>query len=222
MRPPFICEPETAAPSLTAGSLPRWTPEELIAFEDDIADEFNASKIKAPVHLYSGNEREMIDVFERVRADDWVLCSWRSHYQCLLKGVPSDEVKSEIMAGHSITLNFPEHRVLSSAIVTGVLPIAVGLGLGIQREGGKERVWCFLGEMTSETGSAHECIKYVQNHELPVHFVIEDNGKSVCTDTRETWGVDTLTYENADNPYVTYYQYETKYPHAGAGQRVQF
>ena len=67
--------------------------------------------------------------------------------------------------------------MLSSAIVTGVLPIAVGLGLGIQREGGKERVWCFLGEMTSETGSAHECIKYVQNHELPVHFVIEDNGK---------------------------------------------
>ena len=222
MRPPFICEPETAAPSLTAGGLPHWAPEELIAFEDDIADEFNASKIKAPVHLYSGNEREMIDVFDRVRADDWVLCSWRSHYQCLLKGVPADEVKSEIMAGHSITLNFPEHRVLSSAIVTGVLPIAVGLGLGIQREGAKERVWCFLGDMTSETGTAHECIKYVQNHELPVRFVIEDNGKSVCTDTRETWGVDTLTYENADNPYVTYYQYETKYPHAGAGQRVQF
>ena len=222
MRPPFICEPETAAAGLTAGGLPRWAPEELIAFEDDIADEFNASKIKAPVHLYSGNEREMIDVFDRVRADDWVLCSWRSHYQCLLKGVPPEEVKAEIMAGHSITLNFPEHRVLSSAIVTGVLPIAVGLGLGIQREGGKERVWCFLGDMTSETGSAHECIKYVQNHELPVHFVIEDNGKSVCTDTRETWGVDTLTYENTDNPYVTYYQYETKYPHAGAGQRVQF
>ena len=222
MRPPFICEPETAAAELTASGLPSWTPEELIAFEDDIANEFNASKIKAPVHLYSGNEREMIDVFDRVRPDDWVLCSWRSHYQCLLKGVPADEVKAEIMAGHSITLNFPEHRVLSSAIVTGVLPIAVGLGLGIQREGGSERAWCFLGDMTSETGTAHECIKYVQNHELPVHFVIEDNGKSVCTDTRETWGVDTLTYEKTDNPYVTYYQYETKYPHAGAGKRVQF
>ena len=223
MRPPIVCEPTAElTPTEVAGGLPQWTAVELIAFEEDIAGEFNASKIKAPVHLYHGNEREMIRVFQRVRPEDWVLCSWRSHYQCLLKGVPADEVKSEIMAGHSITLNFPEHRVLSSAIVTGVLPIAVGLGLGIQREGGKERVWCFLGDMTSETGSAHECIKYVQNHELPVHFVIEDNGKSVCTDTRETWGVDTLTYENADNPYVTYYQYETKYPHAGAGQRVQF
>ena len=223
MRPPIICEPAaTTVAKPVTGGLPLWTPRELIAFEEDIAVEFNASKIKAPVHLYHGNEKEMIDVFKGVRAEDWVLCSWRSHYQCLLKGVPVDEVKAEIMAGHSITLNFPEYRVLSSAIVTGVLPIAVGLGMGIQRDGGSERVWCFLGDMTSETGSAHECIKYVRNHQLPVHFVIEDNGKSVCTDTRETWGTNTLTYENVDDPYITYYRYETKYPHAGAGQRVQF
>jgi len=223
MRPPFICEPAatTVAKPVTDG-LPQWTPRELIAFEEDIAAEFNASKIKAPVHLYYGNEREIIDVFKGVRAEDWVLCSWRSHYQCLLKGVPPEELKAEIMAGHSITLNFPEHHVLSSAIVTGVLPIAVGLGLGIQRDGGSERVWCFLGDMTSETGAAHECIKYVRNHNLPVHFVIEDNGKSVCTDTRETWATSKLTFENVTDPYITYYQYESKYPHAGAGKRVQF
>ena len=223
MEPPLICEPaETATTRPMASGLPYWTPQELVAFEEDIAKEFNASKIKAPVHLYYGNENEIIDVFKRVQAEDWVLCSWRSHYQCLLKGVPTDDVKAEIMAGHSITLNFPEYRLLSSAIVTGVLPIAVGLGLGIQRDGGNERVWCFLGDMTSETGAAHECIKYVRNHELPVHFVIEDNGKSVCTDTRETWATDMLTYENVNDPCITYYQYETKYPHAGAGKRVQF
>ena len=222
MKPPFILEPDTTVTAPVTDVLPDWTPEELIAFEEDIADEFNAAKIQAPVHLYYGNEEPIIEVFKRVRPDDWVLCSWRSHYQCLLKGVPPEEVKAEIMAGHSITLNFPEHRVLSSAIVTGVLPIAVGLGLGIQREGSKERVWCFLGDMTSETGSAHEGIKYVRNHRLPVHFVVEDNGKSVCTDTRETWGTDKLTYEDVNDPYVTYYQYESKYPHAGAGQRVQF
>ena len=223
MKPPTILEEEvTAATTTTASGLPLWSPEELIAFEEDIADEFNASKIKAPVHLYYGNEQAIVDVFKRVRPNDWELCSWRSHYQCLLKGVPPTQVKSEIMAGHSITLNFPEHRVLSSAIVTGVLPIAVGLGMGIQRDGGAERVWCFLGDMTSETGTAHECIKYARNHQLPVHFVIEDNGKSVCTDTRETWATDTLTYEDSNDPYITYYQYESKYPHAGAGQRVQF
>ena len=39
--------------------------------------------------------------------------------------------------------------------------------------------------MTSETGIAHECIKY-RNKKLPIHFIVEDNGKSVFVrDTRK-------------------------------------
>jgi len=198
------------------------TAQDLIRFEEDIAAEFNAGKIRAPVHLYSGCEEQMLRVFAKVQAQDWVMCSWRSHYQCLLKGVPPAEVKAEIMAGRSITLCFPAHRVLSSAIVTGILPIAVGVALGIKRRGGSEKVWCFLGEMTAETGAAYECIKYATNHDLPIHFVVEDNGKSVCTDTRQTWKQSVLTWEGKPHPKVTYYKYQTKYPHAGAGARVQF
>ena len=40
--------------------------EELIAFEDQVAALFNSAKIRAPVHLYSGNEAEMIEVFKDV------------------------------------------------------------------------------------------------------------------------------------------------------------
>ena len=196
--------------------------EDLIAFEEDIASEFNNAKIRAPIHLYYGNESQMINIFKNVQPEDWVLCSWRSHYQCLLKGVPAAEVKAEIMAGRSISLNFPEHRIVSSAIVTGVIPIAVGIAMGVKRQGGAEKVWCFMGEMTAETGVAHECIKYSRNHQLPIHFVVEDNGKSVCTDTREAWAQPVLSFENSADPMITYYQYETKYPHAGAGERVQF
>ena len=125
------------------------TPEELIAFESDIAAIFNAGKIRAPVHLYSGNESQMIEIFREVKPEDWVFCSWRSHYQCLLKGVPPEEVKAEILAGRSISLCFPKYRVVSSAIVTGVLPIAVGAAMGIKRRGEKARVHCFVGEMTA-------------------------------------------------------------------------
>jgi pyruvate dehydrogenase E1 component alpha subunit len=217
----MILPANDTAPALLA-ALPRYTAGELIAFEEDIAAEFNAARIRAPVHLYSGNEEVMIEIFQRIRPEDWVLCSWRSHYQCLLKGVPASEVKAEIMAGRSISLCFPAHRVLSSAIVTGVLPIAVGLALSIQRRKGSQMVYCFLGDMTSETGTAHECIKYSENHDLPVHFIVEDNGKSVCTDTRATWNQARLTYEGVRSHRVTYYRYETRYPHAGAGQRVQF
>ena len=200
----------------------KYSKHELIEFEEDIAKEFNSGKIKAPVHLYSGNEDSMISVFQDVKDEDWVLCSWRSHYQCLLKGVPAERVKQNIMDGKSIALCFPEYKVFSSAIVTGILPIAVGLGLAAKRSGSCEKIHCFVGDMTSETGSFEECYKYVKNHDLPVRFIIEDNGKSVCTDTKKTWNSIRLTYEEVYNKHIRYYKYETKWPHAGAGQRVQF
>lgn len=198
------------------------TREELINFETEIAELFNSAKIRAPIHLYSGNEEQMIGIFRDVHPEDWVMCSWRSHYQCLLKGVPRDLVRDEILAGHSISLCFPEHRIVSSAIVGGILPIAVGVAMGIKRSGEKARVHCFMGEMTAETGIAYECIKYSFNHSLPIRFIVEDNGKSVCTDTREAWNQPALTYEREKHPMVVHYRYQTKYPHAGAGARVQF
>lgn len=198
------------------------TKEELIAFEEEIASLFNAGKIRAPIHLYHGNEEHIIAVFKVIRPQDWVFCSWRSHYQCLLKGVPRDRVRDEILAGRSISLCFPEYRIYSSAIVGGSLPIAVGTAMAIQRRGEDARVYCFMGEMTAETGIAYESVKYSRNHGLPIHFIVEDNGKSVCTDTREVWGQPLLTYEAVRDQYVTYYKYKNKYPHAGAGVRVQF
>ncbi len=198
------------------------TEADLAAFETDIASSFNAAQIRAPVHLYSGNEKQIIEIFRGVKAKDWVFCSWRSHYQCLLKGVPPEILKTEILAGRSISLCFPDYRIFSSAIVGGVLPIALGTALSIKLRQSSERVHCFMGEMTSETGIAHECIKYARNFELPMHFIVEDNGVSVCTDTRETWNSNVLTYENVNDPMITYYQYRSKYPHAGAGSRVQF
>ena len=107
--------------------------KDLIAFEDTVAEYFNAAKIRAPVHLYSNNEEQMIDIFKKIRPQDWVFCSWRSHYQCLLKGVPSDLVMERIVEGKSIALCFPDYNVYSSAIVGGVLPISVGTAMSIKR-----------------------------------------------------------------------------------------
>ena len=174
-------------------------------------------------HLYQGNEDKIIDFFKRVKPNDWIFCSWRSHYQCLLKGVPKEEVKKEILDGRSISLCFPKHKIYSSALVGGSVPIAVGTALSLKLRGDKEMmVYCFMGEMTSETGIVHECIKYSRNFDLPIHFIIEDNEKSVCTDTRNTWRLKKLSYEGKNDKFVTFYSYKSKWPHAGAGKRIQF
>ena len=200
----------------------RYTVQDLKNFELEVAKIFNSGEIKAPVHLSDGNESHLIEIFKNVKDADWVICSWRSHYQCLLKGVPMNELMEEIKAGRSISLCFPDYRIFSSAIVGGQIPIAVGLALAEKRKASDRHVWCFIGDMTSETGMAAASIRYAEQHDLPITFVIEDNGLSVLTDTRKVWNTNKLTYETLNSSKIISFKYKSSFPHAGAGVRVQF
>jgi len=199
-----------------------WTVELLKEFESEIANAFNKGEIRSPIHLSDGNEQALIRIFEDIKDSDWVFCSWRSHYQCLLKGVAPKDLKSAIYEGRSIALAFPDFKIFSSAIVGGQLPIALGVALAIKMQNGGERVWCFLGDMTSETGMAQSTIRYAHNYDLPITFIVENNGLSVLTDTRKVWNSASLRYEEIVSPMVISFDYKSKYPHAGAGVRVQF
>ena len=206
------------------------TVDELKAFETDIGECFNRAEIRAPIHLYDGNENQIKKVFGLIDIkNDWVCATWRNHYQCLLKGVPPAYLKERIMAGKSMVMNLPEYRIVCSSIVGGIPSIATGIAQATRGE----KVWCWVGDMSAETGAFHEAYKFARNHELPITFVIEDNKKSVETPTDLIWGRtkpyylnDAVYSEEFDwwaAPNLIYYTYENnKYPHAGAGVRVQF
>jgi TPP-dependent pyruvate/acetoin dehydrogenase alpha subunit len=199
-----------------------YSSEDLIKFEEKVAETFNLGKIKAPVHLYFGNETQIIEIFKEINENDWVFCSWRSHYQALLKGVPLQKVWQNILDGKSIAQCFPEYKFYSSAIVGGIVPISLGVAQSIKIKKEKSHVWCFIGDMTSEIGVTNSAIKYARNLDLPITFVVEDNSVSVCSDTRETWGLKELSWQGVNEKNVRFYSYKSKYPHAGAGVRVQF
>ncbi len=199
-----------------------YTAQELVNFESRIAATFDSAKIPHPIHLSDGNEEQLINIFREIESRDWVFSSWRSHYHALLKGVPMPEVEHGINSGHSIALNFPQHNFFSSAIVAGQIPIAVGTAMALKISNSDSKVWCFVGDMTSQTGMFRASIEYSMNFDLPVTFVVEDNNNSVCTDTRATWGSETLFYESIKSKHLISYRYFSKYPHAGAGKRVQF
>ena len=194
--------------------------KDLIDFEKDIADIFNQAKIRAPIHLHGNNENQLLRIFENINSDDWIFSSWRSHYHCLLKGVPPQQLKKDILDGKSMTLLYPEYKIYTSARVAGVIPIALGTALSLKREGKNEKVYLFMGGMTSETGAAHEAHKYATSHNLPLEFIIEINHKSVCTDTLKTWNMSKYSLVGKKN--VTHYEYDLPWPHAGSGVRVQF
>ena len=114
--------------------------------------------------------------------------TWRNHYHALLKGIPKEWLKKEIIKGRSMGINSIKHKFYSSAIVGGILPIALGVAKSIKLKKQKTKVWVFIGDMTFETGVFHECYKFSKNMKLPIKFVVEDNNMSTNSPTDKVWG----------------------------------
>ena len=195
-----------------------WSKQDLIDFEDDIISHWENGEITGPIHLSNGNEDQLIKVFQKIGIDDYVFSTWRSHYHALLHGVEPSVLKQKILDGKSITIVDKDSKFYSSAIVTGTLPIALGVAKSIKYNGGDEKVWVFLGDMAFESGIFYEVHKYTRNYDLPLYFVVEDNGVSTNTPTLDTWGG--IQREIPED--VIYYKYKSKYPHYGTGKWVVF
>jgi len=190
------------------------TKQELIDFESEIRDIYEQGEIKSPIHLSGGNEDQLIEIFKNIKNEDWVFSTWRSHYHALLKTGDKEWLRNEILKNRSLHINSKKYKIFTSAIVGGIIPIALGTALAIKRKNLDRHVWCFVGDMSSESGIFHECTKYAGGHNLPITFIIEDNGTSVYTPTKEVW--------KEGKPNIIKYKYERVYPHYGIGKWVDF
>ena len=196
---------------------PLWDKAGLIQFERKMADHWESGRVRGPIHLSGGNEDELIEIFKYIKKTDWVFSTWRSHYHALLKGVPSEWIEQEILDGRSITLVNKDEKFYASAIVGAIIPIAVGVAMANKIEDNNETVWCFVGDMAFETGGFMENYKYAKNFDLPIKFVVEDNGVSTNTPTVETWKVKSEVPSD-----VIWYDYKKEWPHYGTGKWVIF
>ncbi len=201
--------------------------QELIDFEKWCKQTYLDGKLRSPLHLSGGNEEELIAIFKHIKPNDWVFTTYRSHYHALLKGVDPEWLKQWILDNKSIHVMSKEHKIITSAIVGGTLPQAVGCAMAIKRRNGKEKVWAFCGDMTASLGVFQDCHVYAIDNYLPITFVIEDNGLSTDTPTGEAWGcgveeMDLWFQQLKELPKIKYYKYKRVYPHYGVGKFVAF
>jgi pyruvate dehydrogenase E1 component alpha subunit len=191
--------------------------DDLINFEELIVTHWGNAKIRGPIHLSNGNEEQLIEIFKRIKTSDWVFSTWRSHYHALLKDVSPVWIEEEILKGKSITLCNIDEKLYSSAIVGGTLSIALGVAMGIKANGGDDKVFVFVGDMSFESGIFYEVHKYARNFDLPIVFIVEDNDVSTYTPTEATWN------KKREIPSdVIYYTYKSKFPHYGTGKWIAF
>ena len=184
------------------------TKQQLIDFETDIAKLYDEGKINGPIHLHDSNETKLIKIFKEIYKDgDWIVSTHRNHFHWLLSGRDPDILKRQIIEGNSMHVS--DDKFLTSAIVAGGPPIALGLAMAQKLNGSSNKTLCFIGDAAYACGITKECIQYAQGHNLPIVFIVEDNKKCVNADTATVWGKEKTNK-------VIKYKYNRRYGHAGS------
>ena len=154
-------------------------------FEEKTAEAYALGKIGGFCHLYIGQEAVAVGVSAALRADDYVISSYREHGQALVRGIPANTVMAELCGkatgcsggkGGSMHLFDAAKRFMGGhGIVGGHLPLATGLGFAIKYQGGDQVCVCFFGEAAVNIGAFHEALNMASVWKLPVIFLCENN-----------------------------------------------
>ena len=93
----------------------------LIKFENEIKKLYENGKIKSPIHLSGNNEDQLIKIFKKIKKNDWVISTWRSHYHALLHNIPYQFLKKKILLGRSMGINSKKYKFYFVFLVVEVV-----------------------------------------------------------------------------------------------------
>ncbi|HEX5082324.1 MAG TPA: pyruvate dehydrogenase (acetyl-transferring) E1 component subunit alpha, partial [Blastocatellia bacterium] len=154
-------------------------------FEEKCAELYSLGRIHGFLHLYIGEEAVAAGAMRALTPEDAIVTTYREHGHALARGVPMGAVMAEMFGkangcsrgrGGSMHLFDASRRFYGGyAIVSGGLPIAVGLALADKMQNRKRVTACFFGDGAVAEGEFHESMNLAALWKLPVLFLCENN-----------------------------------------------
>ena len=168
-------------------------------FETTCDDLYKEKKITGVyLHLYSGHEATGVGAVAAIGKDDHVITAYRDHGIALARGVDANRAMAEMMGkrtgvsggkGGSMHLASREHNFWGGyAIVGGHLPLAVGIAMESRYNNKDSVVLCFVGDGATNNGYFHESLNMSAVWDLPVVWIIENNGYGMGTPVEDASG----------------------------------
>jgi pyruvate dehydrogenase E1 component alpha subunit len=160
-------------------------------FEERAARAYTEALIGGYCHLNLGEEAAVVGLMSALRPTDYLFTNYREHGYALMRGIDPNRVMAELYGrvdgvskgwGGSMHMFDVTHRLLGGyGIVGGQLPLATGAALAIDYRGGDEVVMCTLGDGTAAIGAFHESLNIAALWDLPIVYVIVNNGLGMGT-----------------------------------------
>ena len=166
-------------------------------FEEKAAEMYMRGKIGGFLHLYIGEEAIAVGSISALQPQDYIVSHYREHGHALARGMEPRKVMAELFGrsggtskgkGGSMHLFDASRGFLGGyAIVGGMMPIAVGLGLGAKHLGNNRVTLCFFGDGAVNEGEFHESLNLAALWNLPVVFLCENNGYGMGSPIQDTF-----------------------------------
>ena len=160
-------------------------------FEERAARAYTEALIGGYCHLNLGEEAAVVGLMSALKPTDYLFTNYREHGYAIMRGIEPNRVMAELYGrvdgvskgwGGSMHMFDVTHRLLGGyGIVGGQLPLATGAALAIDYRGGDEVVMCTLGDGTTAIGAFHESLNIAALWNLPIVFVIINNGLGMGT-----------------------------------------
>jgi pyruvate dehydrogenase E1 component alpha subunit len=173
------------------------------AVDDRIVKSIGSGEFVTFYYSYRGQEAIAAALGVVLRESDELVTTYRGLHDHIGKGVPLDELLSEILGkqtslsggkGGLMHIVWPERgSMLSTGIVGAGIPVAVGLALAADLEGSDRVTAVCFGDGATNTGSFHEAANMAAVWNLPVVLVCQNNLYGEKTPVELTMKVDHIS-----------------------------
>ncbi|MEM0896014.1 MAG: pyruvate dehydrogenase (acetyl-transferring) E1 component subunit alpha [Verrucomicrobiota bacterium] len=177
-------------------------------FEQAALKYYNAGKMGGFLHLYIGQEAVAVGAVSLMGENDHVITAYRDHGHALAVGMGMNECMAELYGkvtgcsqgkGGSMHFFAPDKNYWGGhGIVAGQTPLGAGLAFALKYKGLKGCAMCFLGDGAINQGAYHEALNLAGLWDLPVIYVIENNGYSMGTSQKRSSAFKNCLAERAD------------------------
>ena len=171
-------------------------------FEEKVAQLYGQQKIKGFCHLYNGQEACITGAVTALDKEDKYITAYRDHAHPIALGTPPKYVMAELFAkasgvskgkGGSMHMFDKERHLFGGhGIVGGQIPLGVGIAFAEKYNKTNNLCITFMGDGAVRQGAFHEALNLAMLYQLPVIFVIENNGYAMGTSVARSSNVTAL------------------------------
>jgi acetoin:2,6-dichlorophenolindophenol oxidoreductase subunit alpha len=172
-------------------------------FEEKAEELYTRGLVHGTMHLSIGMEASPIGSIAALEPQDIIIHHHRGHGHTIAKGADIVIMMGEFLGkepgycrgrgGSMHIADVPDGNMGATGIVGGGIPIAVGIGLALQRRKSHQVLLSYFGDGSTNEGAFHEALNMASVWNLPIVFICDNNKYGMSMDFRRSMNIEYIS-----------------------------